>query len=269
MVTHKLDDEFQYSSDRNKRSHASKYIVDLIADDKDEKQHGEPMLLDDTIANLIPTDMKVDTFTSNEAGTFTDSGRHCIYIKGGKHRMVSTTVNNILNALDTPAHHNTPIVKCAKTISKDQDIMKIDMSLNIYGPSSIFQVLLDGNHHQLGFIFHSDLRTPPFKTVNMVHQQTILNVGAQDFKTPQSGLLMEKLLIPLNNFSNRSKPSAKTKRRTASSPSPMRILVTSIRHKDFPKFTSLTSFRLSFTILTVSNMETTITCTKTKMKMLL
>ena len=54
VATHKLHDEFQYSSDQTKRSHASRYIVDLIADDKNEHQYGEPMLKN-TIEHLIPT----------------------------------------------------------------------------------------------------------------------------------------------------------------------------------------------------------------------
>ena len=36
VATHKLHNEFQYSSDRIKCSHALQYIVDQIADDKDE-----------------------------------------------------------------------------------------------------------------------------------------------------------------------------------------------------------------------------------------
>ena len=60
VATHKLHDEFQYSSDRNKRSHASRYIIDLIADDTDEKRYGQPMI-DGKIVNIIPIDAPPST----------------------------------------------------------------------------------------------------------------------------------------------------------------------------------------------------------------
>ena len=104
VATHKLHEKFQYSSDQNKRSHTSRYIVDLIADDKEKKRYGAPML-DGTIADLIPTDIppstaavattkandiEIDTLTPQEAEGFTDSDRHSTYIKGGKYQILST-----------------------------------------------------------------------------------------------------------------------------------------------------------------------------------
>ena len=123
VATHKLHDEFQYSSGRNKRSHASRYIVDLIVDDKDKKRYGAPVL-DGTIADLIPTDltpsmaaaatpvandMEVEYLSPQDVKGFqSDSIFFYTHIKGGKHRMYST-----------------PIVNCTKAISKDLDIINI------------------------------------------------------------------------------------------------------------------------------------------------
>ena len=56
VATHKLHNKSQYTSNRTNRSYASRYIVDLIADDKNEKRYEEPML-DHTIKHLIPTDI--------------------------------------------------------------------------------------------------------------------------------------------------------------------------------------------------------------------
>lgn len=61
MAIHKLHDEFQYNSDQNNWSQASRYIVDLIAaDDKKEIWYG-PTILDGTISNLIPLDISPTT----------------------------------------------------------------------------------------------------------------------------------------------------------------------------------------------------------------
>ena len=74
--------------------------------------------------------------------------------------MLSTSVDTILGAFDTPTQHrDTPVVNCAKTIAKDQDIISINMSLDIYDPSLTVPVPLTGDHQQLGFIIHSNLRT--------------------------------------------------------------------------------------------------------------
>ena len=134
VATHKLHNEFQYSSDRNKRSHASQYIINMIANDKKETQYGKPML-DGTIIDLIPTDiplstaaaatteaydMEVETLSpKNVEGFQSDTERLYTYIKGGKHRMLSQPVHCILNQLDAPTKFNTHIVNCTKTISKD------------------------------------------------------------------------------------------------------------------------------------------------------
>lgn len=112
-------------------------------------------------ARTIAYDMEVDIFSPEEVLTYTDSDRHCTYIKGSKHRsMLSQPVNSIFDKLDVQTQCNTPIVNCAKAISKGRNIMNIDMSLDIYGPSTTITVSLDRDHDRLGFIFHSDLRTP-------------------------------------------------------------------------------------------------------------
>ena len=96
VTTHKLHDKFQYSSDRNKRSYASRYIMDLIANDNDKKFYRNP-ILNGTIVNLIPTniphstaatattiayDMEVDTLTPEEMEGFqSNSEQLYIYIK--------------------------------------------------------------------------------------------------------------------------------------------------------------------------------------------
>ena len=180
VATHKLHDEFQYSTDRTKHSHASGYIIDLIADDKDKKRYGAPML-DTTIKHLIPTDnppstaaaasataydMEVATLTPQEAQGLTDSDGHCTYIKKGKYRILSTNVNKIIDKADLLPHFTTPIVTCARAIQKDKDIMSIDMSLDIYDPSITVSVSTTGTHSNLGFVFHSDLRTPTIQDCN-------------------------------------------------------------------------------------------------------
>ena len=174
VATHKLHDEFQYSSAQTKRSHASRYTVDLIADDKNEKRYGEPMV-EHPIEHLLPTDippsaaaaasataydLELVTLTPQKAAGFTDSDRHRTYIKGGKYRLLSTNVNAIIDHADDLHLSVTPIVNCAQTILKYKDIMSIDMSLNIYGPSTTVTVSTSGTHSSLGFVFHSYLRTP-------------------------------------------------------------------------------------------------------------
>ena len=57
-------------------------------------------------------------------------------------------------------YSNTPIVNFVKAISKDQDIMNVHKSLDIYGPSITIAVSIEGNHEHLGFVFCSDLQTP-------------------------------------------------------------------------------------------------------------
>ena len=178
VASHKLHNEFQYSRDRNKRSHASRYIVDLIADEKQETRYGKPML-DDTIADLLPSDippstaaaatttaydMKINTFTTKETEACADSDRHCTYTKGGKYRLLSENVHTILaqvNESTASTQLHTPLItNCAHSINKDQDIMSIDMPLDIYGPSTALSLPISGTHSSLGFVFHSNLRTP-------------------------------------------------------------------------------------------------------------
>ena len=164
------------TTSRNKRPHVSRYIVNLIATSKDEKRYRAPMLVG-TIAGLIQTDlppsiaaeattmlynMELDTLTARTdiEGFQSDSDRYCTYIKGGKHRLMSKPIGSILDVLDTPQKVSTPIVHWTKAISKDQGIMNIEMSLDIYDPSTTVTVSLHGDHKHLGFIFHSNLRTP-------------------------------------------------------------------------------------------------------------
>ena len=104
--------------------------------------------------------MEVATLTAQEAQGLTDSDRHCTYIKGGKYCILSTNVTTIMDTADLLSRSTTPIVNCARTIQENQDIMSIDMSFDIYEPSTTVTVSTTGNHNNLGFIFHSDLRTP-------------------------------------------------------------------------------------------------------------
>ena len=71
--------------------------------------------------------------------------------------MLSQPAQSILDNLDSNPTSSTLIVKCSRTIAKDEDIMNIDVFLDIYCPSRTINVTLEG---LLGFIFHSDLRTP-------------------------------------------------------------------------------------------------------------
>eukprot|EP00536_Pseudo-nitzschia_multiseries_P018861 jgi/Psemu1/57705/gm1.57705_g len=52
------------------------------------------------------------------------------------------------------------LICCAKRISKDVDILQLQMSLDIYGPSSVVSVSLNRNNTSLGFIFHNRVTTP-------------------------------------------------------------------------------------------------------------
>ena len=74
--------------------------------------------------------------------------------------MLSTPIDNILSALDDPLLYNTLIARCAHAISKDEDIMQIDMSLDIYGPLTTVTLSVDSSHPILGFLFHDELNTP-------------------------------------------------------------------------------------------------------------
>ena len=74
--------------------------------------------------------------------------------------MLSQSINSIFDQLDAPAQFNTPIVNCTrKVISKDQDIMNIDMLLDINDPSTTIKVSIGGDHKHLGFDSHSDHQT--------------------------------------------------------------------------------------------------------------
>ena len=132
-------------------------------------------MLDDTVADLLPSDippstaaiatttaydMKIGTLTTEEAESCTDSDRHCIYIKGSKYRLLSKNIDTIIDQVNLSTQINTPLINCANTITKDQDIMSIDMSLDIYGPSTTVSLSTSGTHANLGFVFHSKLRTP-------------------------------------------------------------------------------------------------------------
>ena len=77
-------------------------------------------MLDDTITHLIPIDispstaaaatteaydMEVETLTPQEPEGFTDSNRHCKYIRGGKHFLLLTNIDMILEQLDAPTQY--------------------------------------------------------------------------------------------------------------------------------------------------------------------
>ena len=112
-------------------------------------------------ATTAAYDMEVETISEDDVlGFQSDTERLYTCIKGDKHRMLSQPVQSILDKLDFTPTSTTPIVNCARTIAKDQDIMYIDMSLDMHDPSSTITVTLEGDHALLGFLFHSDLRTP-------------------------------------------------------------------------------------------------------------
>ena len=99
VAMHKLQYEFQYSSDKNKRSYASGYIIDLIVDNITETQYGDKMI-DTPITELLPStidpslkatsaeastqaqDMEIETISPEEVIGYADSDRHRIYLKG-------------------------------------------------------------------------------------------------------------------------------------------------------------------------------------------
>ena len=54
VATHKSHDEFQYGSDKDRRSKASRYMIDLIADNVDKKRYCDSRI-EHTIEHLLPS----------------------------------------------------------------------------------------------------------------------------------------------------------------------------------------------------------------------
>ena len=104
--------------------------------------------------------MEIATLATEEAESCADSDRHCIYIKRGIYRPLSENADTILDQINASTQLNTPLNNCANAITKDQNIMSIDISLDIYGPSTTISLSTSGTHSNLGFVFHSNLRTP-------------------------------------------------------------------------------------------------------------
>ena len=88
------------------------------------------------VATTASYNMEVETISVDDVlGFQSDTERLYTYIKEGKHCTLSQPVQCILDNLDSAPTSPTSIVNCVRTIAKDQDIMNIDMSQDIYGHS--------------------------------------------------------------------------------------------------------------------------------------
>jgi hypothetical protein len=128
IATHKKLDEFHYGNIPASRPKMANHLIDLMADDKTKKnEYGRPLPLQE-FTNL-------DTPVDNPAAA-------------------AATIE----ALDDEEHTNLAMIATIYEPEggyQDGDILNIETSLDIFGPSTTESIRIDQNHPTLGFKFHS------------------------------------------------------------------------------------------------------------------
>ena len=131
IATHKRHDEFHYSTSTGQRSKASKHMMAITTDDPTETKFGSRQL-EDTFK--LPPDST--NFPTQAAAA----------------KMEVPTAKT----LDSPTLGRTDT---DVLIQKDKDILQLEFSLDVFGPSTTIQVEVD-NSTTLGFCFYPGKVTP-------------------------------------------------------------------------------------------------------------
>jgi hypothetical protein len=124
-ATHKCMDEFHYGNPANQRPKMAKHMIDIAADTKN-KDYGKPMALD----------------------KFTD-----LHDMPDQPAAAAAKLDAYDASNDTPAMIAT--IYEPQEGHHDSDILNIEMSLDIFGPSTTEILSIDPKHPTLGFKFHS------------------------------------------------------------------------------------------------------------------
>ena len=105
-------------------------MIDLIADGVDEKRYGDSRI-EHHIVHLLPTALTPDTAAAASFEAHID--------------MTSSAPSAL------------------PSINKDEDILQLKMSLDIFGPFTMVTVPTDGIHPSLGLLFHPGLHSSTVK----------------------------------------------------------------------------------------------------------
>jgi hypothetical protein len=127
IATHKALDEFHYGNEPESRPNMAKHMIDLAADDHIKKhKYGRPIPLQEFTHLETPTESPAAAAATSEAAT--DAPEDTAMI---------ATIYEPENGF------------------KDSDVLNIETSLDIFGPSTTETIDIDGRHPTLGFEFHS------------------------------------------------------------------------------------------------------------------
>jgi hypothetical protein len=146
-ATHKALDEFHYGNSPASRPLMAQHLIDLAADDKTKKsEYGRPLPLEEFVdLDAQPTRTAAAAATL-EHPAHDDAGYYAPADEIEPH-------DDVDFADDNPATINT--IYEPATGYHAGDINNIEMSMDIFGPSTTEPISLDTKHPTLGFIFSS------------------------------------------------------------------------------------------------------------------
>ena len=155
-----------------------------------------------TAASIIVYDTKDGTFTPSYVETYTDNDHLFIYLKGGKYQMIDIPMVGILSISDSPVPYDTsPILaRWAEAISKNDDIMQVEMSLDTYGSFAQIKVAFQGNHPTLGFLFHAEFDTPTIHDCDPNTSAANIEQWCSRFRNGASRAINDEMVDTVDKF---------------------------------------------------------------------